>query len=69
MWHQKYALTCTKVLGVVECRVTSKFLGIVEAEWSWGDVKRIKYGKYLLSEVMYKINRVLFIHMPILNKQ
>ena len=45
LWHQKYSLPCTKVLGFVACRVTSKVLGIGAAERSWGDVKTIKSGK------------------------
>ena len=45
LWHQKYSLPCTKVVGFVSCRVTSNFLGIGEADHSWGDVKTIKYGK------------------------
>ena len=45
MWHQKYSLPCTKVLGFVACRVTSKVLGIGAAERSWGDLKTIKFGK------------------------
>ena len=45
LWHQKYSLTFTKVLGFVACRVTSKVLGIGAAERSWGDVKTIKSGK------------------------
>ena len=28
LWHQKYSLPFTKVLGFVACRVTSKVLGI-----------------------------------------
>ena len=45
LWHQKYSLSFTKVLGFASCRVTSKFIGIGAAERSWGDVKTIKYGK------------------------
>ena len=45
LWLQRYLLTCTKVLGFVACRVTSKVLGIGAAERFWGDVKTIKYGK------------------------
>ena len=45
LWHQKYSLPSTKVLGFVACRVTSKILGIGYAERSWGDVKTIKSGK------------------------
>ena len=39
--NQKYSLTCTNILGFVACNVTSKFCGIVAAERSWGDVKKI----------------------------
>ena len=42
VWHQKYSLPSTKVLGFVACRVTSKITGIWSAERSWGDVKTIK---------------------------
>ena len=45
LWHQKYSLPFAKVLGFVACRVTSKVLGIVASERSWGDVKTIKSGK------------------------
>ena len=45
LWHQKYSLPFTKVLGFFACRFTSKVLGIGAAEQSWGDVKTIKYGK------------------------
>ena len=45
LWHQKYSLPCTRVLGFVECRFTSKVLVIGAAEHSWGDVKTIKSGK------------------------
>ena len=45
LWHNKYSLPSTKVLGFVACRVTSKILGIGSAERSWGDVKKIKSGK------------------------
>ena len=45
MWHEKYSLPYTSVLGFVACRVTSKTLGIGACERSWGDVKTIKDGK------------------------
>ena len=45
LWHQKYSLPSTKVLGFVACRVTSKIIGIGSAERSWDDVKTIKSGK------------------------
>ena len=67
MWHQKYSLSCTKVLGFAVCRVTSKVLGIGVAERSWGNINTIKYVKDLLSAVMYQRNIVMFIHLPVLN--
>ena len=45
LWHEKYSLPHTEVLGLVACRVTSKNLGIGAAERSWGGVKDIKFGK------------------------
>ena len=45
LWHQKYSLPFTKVIGFVACRVTSKVLVIVAAERSWGYVKTIKSRK------------------------
>ena len=45
MWHHKYSLPCTKVIGFVACRLTSKVLGIGAAENCWGEVKIIKSGK------------------------
>ena len=68
MWHQKYSLPFTNVLGFVACRVTSKVLGIGAAECSWGDVNTIKSGKDLPLAVMYQRNRVLLIHPHVLNQ-
>ena len=45
LWHEKYSLPYTNVLGFVACRTTSKNLGIGAAERSWGDVKEIKSGE------------------------
>jgi hypothetical protein len=45
LWHEKYSLPYTSVLGFVACRVTSKLCGIGPAERSWGGVKHIKDGK------------------------
>ena len=45
LWHQKYSLPFTNVIGFVACRVTSKVLSIGAVERSWGDVKTIKSGK------------------------
>ncbi len=44
MWHEKYSLLYTVVLGFVGCRVTSKLCGIGPAKRSWGGVKQIKDG-------------------------
>jgi hypothetical protein len=45
LWHQKYSLHHTGVLGFVACRTTLKILGIGAAERSWGDVKTLKSNK------------------------
>jgi len=45
LWHEKYSLPRTAVLGYVACRVTSKLGGIGPAERSWAGVKQIKDGK------------------------
>ena len=55
-WNQKYSLPFTNILCFVSCRVTSKVLGIGEAERSWGDARKIKSGKIsaISSDVSYK---------------
>lgn len=45
LWHEKYSLTYTTVLGYMAYRVTSKLCGIRPAERSWGGVKQVKGGK------------------------
>jgi hypothetical protein len=45
IWHEKYSLPYTKVLGYVACRVTSKLCGIGPAERCWSAVKQIKKDK------------------------
>jgi hypothetical protein len=45
VFHERYSLKVTTVLGYVACRVTSKVLGIGAAERSWGDVKQLKTDK------------------------
>jgi hypothetical protein len=45
LWHEKYSIPYTTVLGCVACRVTSKLCGIGPAERSWGAVKQIKTGQ------------------------
>ena len=45
LWHEKYSLDYTKVLGFVACRVCSKLCGIGPAERAWAAVKTIKTDK------------------------
>jgi hypothetical protein len=45
VFHERYSLKVTTVLGYVACRVTSKVLGIGAAERSWGDVKQLMTDK------------------------
>ena len=45
MWHQKYSLPCTKVLGLISCRIVSKVLGIGAAKPYWDYVNSIKSDK------------------------
>jgi hypothetical protein len=45
IWHEKYSLPYTKVLGYVACRVTSKLCGIGPAERCWSAVKQVKRDK------------------------
>jgi len=65
LWHEKYSIPYTTVLGYVACRVTSKLCGIGPAERSWGGVKQIKTGQrsHLSSESTEKrsINYLCFI--------
>ena len=68
LWHQIYSLTCTRVLCFSACTFTSKVLGVVAAERSWGNVKKLNLGKDLLLAVMYHKNRVLFTHLPVFNQ-
>jgi hypothetical protein len=42
LWHEKYSLPYTKVLGYVACWVTSKLCGIGPAERCWSAVKQVK---------------------------
>ena len=45
LWHQKYSINFTRVLGFLACIVTSKVPGIGASESSWGDKNTIKPGK------------------------
>jgi hypothetical protein len=44
LWHKKYSLPYTVVLGCVGCCVTSNLCRIGPAKRSWGGVKQIKDG-------------------------
>ena len=63
IWHQKYSLPSTKVIGFVACRLTSKILGIGSAERSWGDVKKLNQERDKLLVVASLRRRVFFIHL------
>ena len=45
LWHEKYSLPYTKVLGFITCKITCKNLGIGAAERAWSGTKDIKDGK------------------------
>ena len=45
LWHEKYSLDYTEVLGEIACRYTSKQGGIGVCERAWGVVKEMKSGK------------------------
>ena len=45
MWHKKYSVPLTEVLGKLACLVTSKILGIGTAERNWKEFKEVKSGK------------------------
>ena len=47
MWHHKYYLQCTKIIGFIACRVTSKSIGIGYSENSLVDVRTTKSGKII----------------------
>lgn len=42
LWHKKYSMRYTNLLGYVACHVTGKPLGIGEAERVWKKSKKIK---------------------------
>ncbi len=66
LWHEKYSIPYTSVLGFVVCRITSKLCGIGPAERSWGGVKQIKEGKrsHLSGELTEK-RTILFVSLKI----
>jgi hypothetical protein len=70
LWHEKYSIPNTPVLGFVVCHVTSKFCGIGPAKRSWGGVKQVKDGKrsHLSGELTEK-RTILFVSSKILQAQ
>ena len=62
LWHQRYSLPFTKVVGFVGYTFSSNIIGVVDDEYSWGDFKMIKYGKIpaIINYVSHK--RSLFIY-------
>ncbi len=70
LWHKKYSIPYTLVLGFVVCRVTSKLCGIGPAKRSWGGVKQVKDGKrsHLSGESTEK-KTVLFVSSKISQAQ
>jgi hypothetical protein len=66
LWHEKYSILYTSVLGFVECRDTSKLCGIGPAERSWGGVKQVKDRKRShLSGQSIEKRTVLFVSLKI----
>ena len=45
LWHEKYSLPYTDVLGFVACHVTSKTLEVGPCERNWAAVKNVKMDK------------------------
>jgi hypothetical protein len=45
VFHERYSLKVTTILGYVACHVTSKVLGIGAANRSWSDVLQPKTDK------------------------
>jgi len=58
-WHQKYSLTCTKVLGQLACLVLSKILGIGTAERNSKQVKAVKSGQRVNTTMDKTMKQVL----------
>ena len=61
IWHAKYSLLNTEVLGKLACLVTSKILGIGTAERNWKQVKAVKSGQRV-NTGMDKTKKQVLIH-------
>jgi hypothetical protein len=70
LWHEKYSITYTSLLGFVMCCVTSKHCTIGPAKRSSGRVKQVKDGKrsHLSGELTEK-RTVLFVSLKISQAQ
>ena len=44
-WHERYSYPFTEFFGKLACRVTSKVMGIGEAERHWKSVKKVRVGQ------------------------
>ncbi len=70
LWHEKYSIPYTYVLGFVACCVTSKLCGIGPAKRSWGRVKQVKDRKRShLSGQLTKKRTILFVSSKISQAQ
>mmetsp|Transcript_29159 Transcript_29159/g.69418 ORF Transcript_29159/g.69418 Transcript_29159/m.69418 type:complete len:526 (+) Transcript_29159:715-2292(+) len=61
VWHKKYTVSRTKVLGKLACLVLSKILGTGSAERHWKLVKEVKSGQRVQTGVE-KINKQVHIY-------
>ena len=69
LWNKKYSLPSNRVIGFVDCRVTSKTLGIGYIECSWSDIKKPNQERYQLLVMISMRSRVLCIHVLVLKNQ
>ncbi len=70
LWHEKYSILYTVVLGFVVCRVSSKLCRIGLAKRSWGGVKQIKDVKRShLSGKLTEKRTILFVSLKISQAQ
>jgi hypothetical protein len=70
LWHVKYSIPYTSVLGFVVCCFISKLCGIGSAKRSWGRVKQVKDEKrsHLSGESTEK-RTILFVYLKISQAQ
>ncbi|KAL7549682.1 hypothetical protein ACHAWF_012951, partial [Thalassiosira exigua] len=70
LWHEKYSLPCTQVLGYVACRTTSKQAGPSSKEGNFGASEHIKTDKrsHVGTERLEK-RIILYTSQPAFSKQ